>query len=124
MENSDKSKREGLFAHLPDPGQVENYRREVAFAVEANRKAIARERVWVYAGWVVCIAIAIGFLWFDGRSTPKGPWLAMFTFLVGAIELMKHFINRARVDILKEVKQAQLQILEVQAGLKAPDSRI
>ncbi|MGO9254907.1 MAG: hypothetical protein ACLQU1_01185 [Bryobacteraceae bacterium] len=29
------------------------------------------------------------------------------------MELLKHFINRARVELLKETKQVQLQVLEL-----------
>jgi hypothetical protein len=31
---------------------------------------------------------------------------------------MQYFINRSKVDILKEVKQVQLQVLELQALLR------
>jgi hypothetical protein len=58
-------------------------------------------------------------MWFSGAKldTPKAAWfgtLACFWLLVGATELLKHFINRSRVELLKEIKQVQLQVLEVQ----------
>jgi hypothetical protein len=38
---------------------------------------------------------------------------------IGAMSTgMQYFINRSKVDILKEVKQVQLQILELQASLR------
>ncbi len=44
-------------------------------------------------------------------------------FICGATELSKHFINRSRAEVLKEVKQVQLQVLELQALLKRDESR-
>jgi hypothetical protein len=31
---------------------------------------------------------------------------------------LRYYINRSKVDILKEVKQVQLQVLELQASLR------
>jgi hypothetical protein len=35
----------------------------------------------------------------------------------------KHFVNRSRVEILKEVKQVQLQVLELQASIEKSGER-
>jgi hypothetical protein len=54
-------------------------------------------------------------------NTTRGLWfgvLACFWLLVGAVELLKHFINRARVDVLREVKGLELRILELQEQLR------
>jgi len=56
----------------------------------------------------------------DGNvSLPvKGPYfvsLACFWFLFGMVYFVAHSINRSKVDILKEVKQVQVQVLEVYA---------
>ncbi|HEY2585242.1 MAG TPA: hypothetical protein VGI81_05715 [Tepidisphaeraceae bacterium] len=54
-------------------------------------------------------------------TTTLGVWfgvLACFWFLFGAVELLKHFINRARVDVLREVKGLELRILELQEQLR------
>jgi hypothetical protein len=42
--------------------------------------------------------------------------VACFSLVVGA-ELLKHFINRGRPELLKELKQVQLQVLELQEQL-------
>ena len=44
--------------------------------------------------------------------------LAVVLFFTGAILLVACQINRSKVDLLKEVKQVQLQVLELQASLK------
>jgi hypothetical protein len=39
-------------------------------------------------------------------------------FFVGAVQDLRYRIYRSRVDALKEVKQVQLQVLELQASLQ------
>lgn len=39
-------------------------------------------------------------------------------FLFGGIELLKHFINRSRVEQLKELKRVELEILELRELLQ------
>jgi hypothetical protein len=115
MNPKDESVRERLLSQLPTPANAAEYRKEVNALVAKNDRAIRWEKVVTQVGWIVCIAIAIGFLWFDGNAaaTPKGPWLACFTFLVGMTELLKHHTNRCRIELLKEIKQVQLQVLDL-----------
>ncbi len=61
-------------------------------------------------------------MWREGNwlVTPHGHvvelvWLFMTIF--GAVEWLKYFISRSRVDMLKEIKQVQLQMLELQASI-------
>jgi len=42
----------------------------------------------------------------------------LFFVIAGAVELLKYFINRNRVELLKEIKQVQLQVLELQAAMR------
>jgi hypothetical protein len=75
---------------------------------------VGRGRAMVFCG---CAFDCILFLGGQRLDTPKGPWfasLACFWLLFGAVELLKHFINRSRVDLLKEVKQVQVQVIELQ----------
>jgi hypothetical protein len=51
---------------------------------------------------------------------PNAAWLAAslgsfacFMLIFGAVELIKYFINRSRLELLKETKQVQLQVLEL-----------
>jgi hypothetical protein len=52
-----------------------------------------------------------GGLWPCWRLSSPQPWSIMLIY--GAAELTKYFINRARVELLKETKQVQLQVLEL-----------
>jgi hypothetical protein len=115
MENRDDSFRDRLLAHLPQPANLADYRQEVASMLEKNQKRIRRERLAVTAFWVFCAVSATIYLWFDPKSatTPKGPFLACFMFLWGMAELLKHYVNTCRIDLLKEIKQVQIQVLEL-----------
>jgi hypothetical protein len=44
-------------------------------------------------------------------------------FFTGALMLLGYSISRNKVDLLKELKQVQLQVLELQASLKKADSQ-
>jgi hypothetical protein len=46
-----------------------------------------------------------------GRQTEssRNGVFALFFLVPAADELLKHFINRSRVELLKEIKQVQLQ---------------
>ena len=43
---------------------------------------------------------------------------ACFFLIWGAVEMLKHFINRSRVELLKEIKQVQLQVLELHETIR------
>ena len=123
MERKNNSIREGLLARLPQPANLAAYRDEVTAMLEKNERAFRREKLGVGTLWVFLVLLSTAFLWFGGEhlNSPKGPWfgaLACFFLLYGAVELLKHFINRTRVNLLKEVKQVQVQVLELHALLR------
>jgi hypothetical protein len=112
-----------LLSRLPDPGNVAGYRQEVSRLLEKNDRAFLREKWGSRAMWIFCVLLGTLYLWFGGArlDTPKAAWfgcLACFWLLIGAVELLKHFINRSRVELLKEVKQLQLQVLELHAEVQ------
>jgi len=112
-----------LLSRLPDPGNVAGYRQEVSRLIEKNDRAFLREKWGSRAMWIFCVLLGTLYLWFGGArlDTPKAAWfgcLACFWLLIGAVELLKHFINRSRVELLKEVKQLQLQVLELHAEVQ------
>ncbi|MEP6472504.1 MAG: hypothetical protein ABJC74_02225 [Gemmatimonadota bacterium] len=119
MQANDDTVRNRLLSRLPQPADLVDYRREVAELSAKTQRSFQREKIAVRVLWGFCVVSAIAFLWFDGGSAdvPKGPWLALFIFLIGAIELLRHFINSCRIDLLKELKQVQVQVLEVHAAL-------
>ena len=123
MANSDESMRDRLRARLPRPENAAEYRNEVAAMLEKNEKRLRREKwgtavLWVYLGLLGTALLVIA-----GRkpNMPVAAYIGTFVcfFMIGgAVELLKHFINRSRVELLKEIKQVQLQVLELQAAMR------
>ena len=114
--------RDRLLSRLPQPENLAEYRKEVSALLEKNEKILRRQK-W-YAGaiwfWVVGLGVALLFLANMHPEKPNAAWLAAsfgsfacFMLIYGAAELTKYFINRARVELLKEAKQVQLQVLEL-----------
>ncbi len=68
-------------------------------------------------------AAATCFLTLGGlySDKPASMWLGLSAcfFLIGAaVEMVKYFINRSRVEVLKEVKGLELQLLEIKEHLQ------
>ena len=123
MAGKDEKMQNRLLGRLPDPANAAEYRREVSQMLEKNDRAFLRERWGSRVLWIFCVLLGTAYLWFGGEKldTPKAAWfgcLACFWLLIGAVELLKNFINRSRVELLKEIKQVQLQVLELQAEMQ------
>ena len=118
------SLRDRLLARLPQPENLETYREEVAATLEKNDKRIRWEKWRARAFWF----FVVGFFAFGVTSrgdqwltTPHGYEFAVASFalfLSGVIVMLRHDINSSQIELLKEVKQLQLQVLEVQASLR------
>ena len=106
---------DGLLARLPQPADLISFRRDMADSIEKNRIRLRREHALVTAFWIFCAASATAYLWFGSGPShfPRAPFLACIFFLWGGIELLKHHLNIGRVETMKEIKQLQLQILEL-----------
>jgi hypothetical protein len=93
-----------------------------------NEKRLHREQFWTIFEWGFAVSFFVTCLMRGPRwlAGPAGNFLEAFTFLFlifGAMEMVKHFVNRSRVEILKEVKQLQLQMLELRAALEKSGNR-
>ena len=127
MEDNRESMRERLMSRLPQPEQIEDYRREVTALLEKNEKTLRRQR-WYSAGILIYVVILGVVLMYAADLHPEKPnaaWLAAsfgsfacFMLIYGVAEITKYFINRTRVELLKEAKQVQLQILELHALIR------
>jgi hypothetical protein len=122
MEKGNDGLRERLLARLPQPENVAAYRVEVAALMAKHRKALFWEKMPSTVCLVSAIAIFMaGAFW--GRKLDAGTthllWFwAGLMFVVGMVEDLRYRIYQSRVDLLKELKQVQLQLLELQASLR------
>jgi hypothetical protein len=124
MEQQKNSLRDRLLARLPRPENLETYREEVAATLEKNDKRVRWEKWRTRAFWFFVVGFFVygvlsrGDQWL---TTPQGYQFAVASFVLfisGAIVMLRHDINRSQIAMLKEVKQLQLQVLEVQDSLR------
>lgn len=122
MEHRGESIRELLLSRLPRPEDLANYQEGVKSLLEKNEKALRQNKWTVVRVWIFVVAVSIPGLWMAGAhfNTPQGNWFLGTTYfwvLFGAIEIAKYVVAKGRVELLKEVKQLQLQVLEIRAVL-------
>jgi hypothetical protein len=126
MENKPESLRERLLAQFePDREKLATYRKEVQAMLEKNEQTLRfqkrqAERMVIGAFFGL---MGIGFMTLAGLlwGEPFGAWLgfvACFTVIGASVELVKYYIERSRVEVLKEVKGLELQLLEIKEQLQ------
>jgi hypothetical protein len=124
MEQRTESIRELLLSRLPEPKDLPAYRNEVASLLAKHEKAFFWEKWSVYVGYYGGCAFAAWVLLGPGKQFLGKPGgllievLGFVAFMAGAVGILKLFIYRSRIEFLKEVKQVQLQVLELQASLR------
>jgi hypothetical protein len=108
-----------LLGQLPDPAELPEYRQQVGAMLKQADKKINRERVLTNLFWIFCVVCAVARLWFSAGSAklPREPFLACIFFIWGGMEVVKHHIKASQIAVLKEVKQLQLQVLELEESL-------
>jgi hypothetical protein len=115
--------RERLLATLPQPENLAAYREETAALLTRHARALRWDRFLAYM--IVSVATALWFLW-----VPNQPWhlgtgtihglevASALMFFYGVIYTARYEIYASQVATLKEIKQVQLQILELQTSLR------
>ena len=102
------------------------YQQETQVMLEQNERRLRMEKWGMIALWLFAVAfmtvclVLVGYL----GKTPEMTLLA-FAFLLllcGGIEIVKHFINRSRVELLKELKGLELHVLSLEQRLNQPRS--
>jgi len=111
-----------LLATLPQPENLAAYRKETSALLEKHARALRWDKIT--ANTLAFLGLALVFLW------NHGPWqlgtssliylqvMSAVFFFLGVIYSVRYEIYKSQVATLKEVKQVQLQILELQASLR------
>jgi len=112
-----------LGQQSPRSDKLADYRKEVQTMLDANEQGLRREKKFTTILWLFIVAMCTGFMIIGGMHPTRtlGVWfgvLACFWLIYGSVELLKHFINRGRVDVLKELKQLELRVAELQEMMK------
>jgi hypothetical protein len=114
--------RERLLAALPQPENLAAYRDETATLLAKHARALRWDKFTAYM--LVFLACALAFLWNHGPWRPGTLALhglqvgSALLFFVGTIYAARYEIYAGQVATLKEIKQVQLQILELQSSLR------
>jgi hypothetical protein len=121
MEKQNDSIRDRLLARLPQPENLAAYREETAALLAKHQKALFWENMAPRACYVV-VAIMVA-VWLLGLTPSPAMrqyfWpLVGFAYFLAAVQDLRYRIYRSTVDTLKEVKQVQLQVLELQVSLQ------
>lgn len=128
MEQKGNNLRERLLARLPQPENVAAYREETASLLARHERALFWEK-WTARTFAL---LGVTLYWFAiSPLIPLGGqnllgvneriFLGVFAgllFFIGLIYALGYQVSRSKVDLLKELKQVQLQVLEVQAKLE------
>ena len=128
MEKGSSSVRDRLLASLPQPEDIAAYREKVASGLEKSEKSLRRGAwisvaFWIYAIAFITIPLTMGWLRLDTRGGATFGVGAFFLLIVAAVQLVNQVTSMSRTQILKEVKQVQLQVLELQASLQKNEDR-
>jgi hypothetical protein len=112
--------RERLLASLPQPENLAAYREETASLLARHARALRWDKV---TARTFCLTAGVMvLLWNHGPWRPGTlalVWLQImsaFFFLMGVIYSVRYEIYDSQIATLKEIKQVQLQILELQAS--------
>lgn len=123
MEKTNDSIRDRLLLHLPQPANRAAYREQVNSTLAKNDRKLRIERWTAMVYWLIAVGLFTYCVlhnqhWLD---TPRGH-ISVFTTIMllicGAVQLLRFAIDRTRIEILKEIKQVQLQMLELQAAVE------
>ncbi len=122
MENRSEGMGELLLSRLPRPANLAAYEEEVKSVLAKNEKKLRQDKWTTVRVWIFIAAVSVPFLWMAAThfNTPQGNWflgLTCFWVLFGAVEVAKYVGQQGRVELLKELKQIQLQVLELHALL-------
>jgi hypothetical protein len=114
--------RDQLISQMPQPEDLPAYRERVAATIEKAQHRVQVQRRFVSAFWIFCAASATAYLWFGSSAGqfPRAPFLACIFFLWGGVELIRHSIASLQVEIQKDIKHLQVQVLELRSSLLNP----
>jgi hypothetical protein len=118
MEQKSSSMRDKLLARLPQPENLEGYREEMATLLAKHEKALFWEKLMplIFSGAALAVIVLTGSIVGPPANDVKTAFLILI--FLSTIYMVSYNVSRSKVDLLKEIKQLQLQVLELQASLR------
>jgi hypothetical protein len=114
-----------LSQSKPEPGRLATYRQEVEAMLALEERKL-RWQAW-YSGaiwlWAVFLLTAFGLVAGYAGDKPIKVYFSLGVILLamsiyGAVELLKFFINRARLEVVKDIKGLELRLIEMEGRLR------
>jgi len=123
VEKRNDDLRERLLARLPKPANYAAYQEEVAVELAKRQRWLSFTKwsaraIGIYVFGFFLVTYFHGDAWLNTAHGRVWAFVSTILIVIGAMQLLKFFIMLSRVEILKEVKQVQLQVLELQANLE------
>lgn len=118
MEKQNETLRDRLMARLPQPENLAAYRKETASLLAKQERALFWDKMMplIFTGGALAVIVLTGSLVGPPTNGVKTAFLILM--FLSTIYTVSYNISRSKVDLLKEVKQVQLQMLELQASLR------
>ena len=116
--------RDRLLASLPQPENLTAYREDTAATLARHQRAIRWDKILANTIILSACAVALIFIfnhvfWHLGTSALHGLEAGTaFLYGIGLFYQVQYKIYASEIANLKEIKQVQLQILELQASLQ------
>ena len=90
--------------------------------LEKLERRLRLEKWYSGAIWVFAVLFMTACLLIVGYRAVIAPDVTILAFafvilISGGVEIVKHFINRSRVEVLKELKSLELQVLALEERL-------
>ena len=122
MTNKSNPFREQLLAlGQPAEDKLVRYHKETDAMLERMQKGLRREKWGMCAIWsfaVLFMTVTLLIVGYRGRMPEVTVLASAFMILIyGGLEIVKHFVNRSRVEILTELKSLELQVLNLEERL-------
>ena len=124
MEPKPATLRDRLLAHVePAPDRLARYRLEVQTMIERHEATLRRQKWYAGGVWVFVVLLATTFLVLGATRGGAPDWFwpattALMLLIGAAVELIKYFLNRFRVEVLKEIKGLDIQVRELKEQLQ------
>jgi hypothetical protein len=123
MEPNSNPIRGQLLARLePNQEKLARYREEVEAMLAQQEKSLRWQALYASVIWVFVVLLAAAFLVLGASrgDAPVGfyPIMTALVILIGAaVEMGKIFLNRTRLELLKEIKGLELQVRELKESV-------
>jgi hypothetical protein len=122
MEKQNDSMRERLLARMPQSENLAAYREQTAALLAKHARALR----WAKFEGILFSYVAFAFMWLwlqnhwhlDAAVLLRVQLISAVMFLCAGIASVHYKIYDSQIATLKEIKQVQLQVLELQASLR------